>query len=67
MKAGKVTRSGNHLPSISDEDYQALEKAAESRRMTKAAIVRFAIENVLRDMKPSNSKTRHLGLLTPKR
>jgi hypothetical protein len=67
-KTGKVTRAGRPFTLyLSDEDAQALEQIAQSRRMTKAAIVRFAIENVLRDMKPSNPKTRNLGLLTPKR
>ena len=68
MKAGKVTRAGKPFTLyLSDEECRALENAAESRRMTKAAIVRFAIENVLRDMKLSNPKTRNLGILTPKR
>jgi hypothetical protein len=67
MKAGKVTRKGKPFTLyLSDEDARALENAAQSRRMTKAAIVRFALENVLRDMSPSNPKTRNLGVLTLK-
>ena len=68
MKAVKVTRKGKPFTLyLSDKDALALEKAAQSRHMTKAAIVRFAIENVLRDINPSNPKTKNLGLLTPRR
>ncbi|MFL6437975.1 MAG: CopG family transcriptional regulator [Terriglobales bacterium] len=67
MKASKVTRKGKPFTLyLSDEDARALENAAQSRRMTKAAIVRFALENVLRDLSPSNPKTKNLGVLTLK-
>ena len=48
---------------LSEQQWDTLNKIAEYRRMSKAAIVRFAIENVLRELKPSNHKTKHLGIV----